>query len=187
MTDHCAHYDHPGHYLRISLEFKEPWWKPMGMPGCFWMSDWAGGCCVYDESTRWACGPGHVLSILVAGNAALTLVSNNQSDEDLIEQALASFPREFRKAAKALFVEGAVHRWIGSLSSQPGGWPAEELVGEHQPLEPGLYTVSDFLFDSTLNGCLISAETATDLAAEYLAGGAKLATVESPTAPGSPV
>lgn len=190
MTDHVAHYDHPGHYLRISLEFKEPWWKPWGMPGCFWMSDWCGGCCVYDESTRWACGPGHVLSILVAGNDAMTLVSANQFDEELIEQALASFPREFREAAKAMFVEGAVHRWIGSLSAQPGSWPAEELRGEHQPewrVDAGLFLIGDYLFDSTLNGALISAETATDLAVKHLTGGARLATVETPTGPGSPM
>ena len=44
-----------------------------------------------------------------------------------------------------------------------------ELVAEHQPCAdcPGLFFVSDFLLDSTLNACLKSAETAVDLVAIY--------------------
>lgn len=49
MADHIAHYDHPAHYLRISILFRKPFWRSL-VSGAWFMLDAFGGCCVYDES-----------------------------------------------------------------------------------------------------------------------------------------
>jgi monoamine oxidase len=166
----CAHYDLPAHYLRVSMLFSEKWWKDVGMPGEFWMMDMFHGCCAYDESTRWKRDSGHVLSFLIAGGDAQLLCSQNQSDAEIIRCVFDHLPEFMVKDAVATFLEGQVERYIGSINAQPGGWPAAELRGEHQPDPkcPGVFLVGDFLFDSTLNACLISANTATDCLLEYL-------------------
>ena len=124
MAEHCQHYDFPGHYLRATLLFREPFWKSQRLPGCFWMQDSFSGVCVYDESTRWNVGPGHVLSWLISGNAALALVSLNQTPDVIVQQCLHSLPPVMLEDAKRCFVEGRVARWVGSLSGNPGGSPA---------------------------------------------------------------
>src|SRR5208283_879486 len=48
MQEHLAHYDTPAHYLRMSVLFKEPFWRDQ-IPGSYFMTDAFGGCCVYDE------------------------------------------------------------------------------------------------------------------------------------------
>ncbi|HYV36685.1 MAG TPA: hypothetical protein VE988_13340 [Gemmataceae bacterium] len=60
-----------------------------------------------------------------------------------------------------LFVEGRVHRWIGAVNGLPAGVPARNLDARHQPeptRHPNLFVVGDYLFDSTLNGVLDSAD-----------------------------
>ena len=49
MATHVAHYDRPGHYLRISILFDRPFWRHL-MTGSWTMLDAFGGCCVYDET-----------------------------------------------------------------------------------------------------------------------------------------
>src|SRR5262249_36321877 len=65
------------------------------------------------------------------------------------------------------FLEGRVHRWVGTVNGLPGGRPAREPDSRHLP-EPtqhsGLFVVGDYLFDSTLNGVLDSA----DVVAEWI-------------------
>jgi hypothetical protein len=58
-------------------------------------------------------------------------------------------------------VESRVHRWINAVSALPGGWPPTGLDERHRPEpvgHPGLFLVGDYLFDSTLNGVLDSAQ-----------------------------
>jgi monoamine oxidase len=171
IHDLCAHYDLPAHYLRVSMNFRRPWWHYMGMPGDFWMNDYLGGCCTYDESTRWRSTRGHVISWLLAGNDAMLMVSHNQSEEWIVRYVLDSLPAEQAKRAAQEFVEAQVDRYVGSLNALPGGFPAAELEGEHQ-LEPedhpGIFMVGDFFFDSTLNGALMSANTATRLLINHI-------------------
>ncbi len=180
-----AHYDLPAHYLRVSMLFDEKWWAKLDMPGEFWMMDMANGCCCYDESTRWGRNPagnnerrftksqseehGHVLSFLLAGGDALLLCSSNQDDECIVEYVLQSLPTFMREDAENHLAEAQVDRYIGSINAQPGGWPAEELRGEHKPEpeeHPGVFLVGDYFFDSTLNAALMSANVAVELLLE---------------------
>lgn len=191
----CAHYDLPAHYLRVSILFDKKWWADMRMPGEFWMMDMFNGCCCYDESTRWGQeeieeseseeseseekdeesgeeieSNGHVLSFLLAGGDALLLCSSNQDDDCIVEHLMQSLPSFMRQAAEDHFVEAQVDRYVGSINAQPGGWPAEELRGEHIPEpdeHPGIFLVGDYFFDSTLNAALMSANVAIELLLEH--------------------
>ena len=99
------------------------------------------------------------------------MCSANQSDEEIIEHVLQSLPPSMRQDAEDHFIEGQVDRYIGSINAQPGGWPAEELRGEHTPdpkEHPGIFLVGDYFFDSTLNAALMSAGVAVEILMEHL-------------------
>jgi SAM-dependent methyltransferase len=162
MEKHLTRYDRPAHYLRMSLLFREPFWRD-SVPGSYFMMDAFGGCCVYDEGARHPCDPYGVLGWLLAGNDALCLV--NHADDDLIAMALDSLPRPLARG-RELCLEGRVHRWVGTINALPGGHPVRETRVRHVPdprRHPGLYVVGDYLFDSTLNGVYDSADFVTDL------------------------
>src|SRR5262249_56081524 len=89
MQQHLARYDNPAHYLRLTLLFREPFWRAQ-VPGSYFMSDAFGGCCVYDEGARHRCDPYGVLGWLLAGADAMALA--NHDDAPLIDLALASLP-----------------------------------------------------------------------------------------------
>jgi monoamine oxidase len=168
MAEHVAHYNRPGHYLRISVLFDEPFWRRR-VSGSWFMLDAFGGCCVYDEGTRHDAGGYGVLGWLLAGADALALC--NAGDETLVSRALESLPEDLYGDARRRFLEGKVHRWAGAVSAQPGGFPMRDLRSAHQP-EPshhgGLFLVGDYLFDCTLNGVLRSATFATGLLQHWL-------------------
>src|SRR5262249_8696188 len=46
MEEHRAYYDHPAHYLRVSILFREPFWRRY-VEGSYFQLDAFGGCCVY--------------------------------------------------------------------------------------------------------------------------------------------
>jgi monoamine oxidase len=168
MANHVAHYDRPGHYLRISVLFARPFWRHL-MAGSWTMLDAFGGCCVYDETRPSAAGKYGVLGWLLAGADALS--SCNAEDSVLIERALESLPGSLPDDARRLIVEGKVHRWAGAVSGQPGGCPLRDPATAHQPEpieHPGVVVVGDYLFDSTLNGVLRSAQIATGLLQDCL-------------------
>jgi phytoene dehydrogenase-like protein len=50
MREHHALYNHPAHYLRATVLFREPFWRNM-MTDSYFMTDAFGGCCVYDETS----------------------------------------------------------------------------------------------------------------------------------------
>jgi hypothetical protein len=162
MTRHVAHYDRPGHYLRISILFDEPFWR-RHITGSWLTLDAFGGCCVYDEQGSGAPGMG-VLGWLIAGSDALTLC--NHGDETIVARALDALPACLRREARRRIVESRVHRWAGSMSAVPGGVSPRSTREVHQP-EPfeheRLAVVGDYLFDSTLNGLLRSADIATSI------------------------
>jgi monoamine oxidase len=157
LRAHRSHYDHPAHYLRITLVFESPFWREK-IPGLFFMLDAFGGCCVYDESARNPnCSHG-VLGWLLAGDAAL--VHANLADDDLIALALSSLPDDLKSKAGSV-VEGAVHRWAGAVNGWPMGsraYPPEQRHAPASKSHPNFFLVGDYLFDSTLNGVLDSAE-----------------------------
>lgn len=166
MRRHIARFDRPGHYLRVSMLFRSPFWETH-LRGSWFMVDAFGGACVYDESARYDTGGFGVLGFLLAGNDALAAM--NLAEQTLAEQAIRSLPRAVRTQASAELLEARVHRWCGGVSGQPGGLPAMDPAVSHRPDPdrlPGLLIVGDYLFDSTLNAVLRSA----DLVVELLAG-----------------
>ena len=157
MAGHVADYDFPAHYLRVTVAFREKFWHGR-LTESYCMLDRFGGCCLYDESSR---DPGSrypVLGWLIAGAAAEAM--SGKSDDELIAEALASLP-EFLEHGRVLALEGRVHRWVGAVNAVPGGFNPRSLDRRHRPEpvdHPRLFVVGDYLFDSTLNGVLDSAE-----------------------------
>ena len=163
MARHVAYYDHPGHYLRVSILFDRRFWRHV-IAGSWVMLDAFGGCCVYDESPARDGAAYGVLGWLLAGADALA--SCNLDDRSLVARALESLPDELYEEARRRIIEGKVHRWAGAVSGQPGGHPLRDADSIHRPEpveHPGLVVVGDYLFDSTLNGVLRSARIATGL------------------------
>jgi hypothetical protein len=160
---HHLHYDCPAHYLRVSILFEDIFWRDV-FKDSYFMLDAFGGCCLYDESSRNGAKSHGALGWLLAGEAAVTM--GNLSDEDLVERVLESLPRRLQHG-RSLFVEGRVHRWLGAVNGMPGGARVQDMETRHVPerAEPNLFMVGDYLFDSTLNGVLDSA----DYVAEWLA------------------
>jgi monoamine oxidase len=87
IEGHRAYYDHPAHYLRISILFREPFWR-QHVDGSYFQLDAFGGCCVYDEGGRYGDASHGVLSWLLAGEDAMVL--NNFADRELVRRALVS-------------------------------------------------------------------------------------------------
>ncbi|MBI3505933.1 MAG: FAD-dependent oxidoreductase [Proteobacteria bacterium] len=168
MTRHIRRFDRPGHYLRVSVLFEKPFWRNR-IAGDWWISDAFGGCCVYDESARSECGDFGVLGWLIAGNAALEMA--NLGDDEIVARVLASLPADLRAGA-AFKREAGVHRWLASVNAIPGGVPELDIFTNHVPEpagHPALYVVGDYLFDSTINAVIDSADAATDLALDAIA------------------
>jgi monoamine oxidase/SAM-dependent methyltransferase len=162
MASFIARYDRPGHYLRVTVLFRSPFWRE-AIDDSWFMLDAFGGCCVYDESARHDAGEYGVMSWLIAGTDALSL--GNCDDHTVTGMVLNSLPEPLRAAALAAFLEAKVHRWMASVNAQPGGIPVRDTRTSHIPepkRHPGLFVVGDYLFDSTLNGVLDSADFATD-------------------------
>jgi len=154
---HADYYDYPAHYLRITILFEQPFWRET-LSDSYWMLDHFGGCCLYDESSRVPGSTHGVLGWLLGGEAAREM--SCRSDAELIAAALNSLP-EFLRHGRHDFVEGRVHRWIGAVNGLPGGIVMKNHDQRHQP-EPvehrNFFLVGDYMFDSTLNGVLDSAE-----------------------------
>jgi monoamine oxidase/SAM-dependent methyltransferase len=162
MQRHIAFYDRPGHYLRVTILFRKPFWR-QAISGSWFMLDAFGGCCVYDEGARHHSEPYGVLSWLIAGTDALS--EGNNDNVTIVGKVLQSLPEPLRAEAESNFIEGRVHRWMASVNAQPGGLPVPDTRRAHLPDPkelPGLFMVGDYIFDSTLNGVLDSADLATN-------------------------
>lgn len=188
MSKHIAHFDRPAHYLRVAALFDRPFWEGK-VEGSWFMSEAFGGCCVYIEGSRHDVGRHGVLNWLIAGSDALAYV--NLDDEALIDVALKTLPAEFGDARPHL-VEAKIHRWISSVNAIPGGLPVRDVITNHVPEpkgHPGVVLVGDYLFDSTLNGLLDSADMATDrvvseiMKLRYATGEAQRAAASAPVNP----
>jgi len=167
MLNHYQHYDHPAHYLRVSVLFEKPFWRDQ-IAESYFMSDAFGGCCVYDETSRVdGCTYG-VLGWLLAGEAAVTM--SNLDDAELIDAVIDSLPTRFGNG-RELMLEGHVHRWVGAVNGLPAGFPARDPDARNVP-EPedhaDLFVVGDYLFDSTLNGVMDSADTVAEWLVEEM-------------------
>jgi monoamine oxidase len=156
VRKHYDYYHYPAHYLRVTILFDQPFWRGK-LTDSFWMLDHFGGCCLYDESSREPEPKYGVLGWLLSGSAAEEF--NVMDDEQLIERALDSLP-SFLPNGRQHFLEGRVYRWLGAVNAMPGGILPRRHDQRHQP-EPlensELFMVGDYMFDSTLNGVLDSA------------------------------
>lgn len=162
MDRFIAYYDRPGHYLRVTVLFSSPFWRE-AITDSWFMLDAFGGCCVYDEGARHDAGEYGVLSWLIPGTEAMSL--SNFDNATVIDMVLDSLPEPLRRDALSQFMEARVHRWMASVNAQPGGIPVRNTRSAHLPEpkdHPGLFMVGDYLFDSTINGVLDSADFATD-------------------------
>jgi protoporphyrinogen oxidase len=173
LRRHVAHHDHPAHYLRISMLLDRP--LP-SMPGedDFLMVDAFGGACLYVETARHPTATHGVVGWLVAGEIAAEQAT--RSDAELAAAAAAALPGPLA-ACRHHVIETRVHRWTGAVSALPGGWSPLPVDRRHRPsaAHPNLFVVGDYLFDSTLNGVLDSAEhvagwVATELACPSVVG-----------------
>ncbi len=136
------------------------------------MVDALGGACVYDESARYEAGGYGVLGFLLASNDALA--SMNIDERTLGERAIASLPEELRALASQELMEVRMHRWCGGVSGQPCCLTVGDATLAHQTDAhrlPGLLFVGDYLFDSTLNAVLQSAELVVGLLADAMDAG----------------
>jgi monoamine oxidase len=161
MARHHQFYDRPAHYLRVTALFDRPFWRGH-IGGSFFVSDAFGGCCVYDESSRFDSGGKGVLAWLLAGEAALRMA--NLDKEKIVALVLESLPPVLEPGA-AQCLEASVDRWLGSVNALPGGFPARDPDARHlpDPLDhPGLFVMGDYLFDATINGVLDSADTVVE-------------------------
>jgi monoamine oxidase len=168
MARHVADYDFPGHYLRVSLLFSGVFWREL-LKGSWFMVEDFGGACVYDESRRFDTGHYGVLGFLLAGTAALNV--GNLDQAEILRRVVTALPPALQRKAWSQLLQIAVHRWSGAISGQPGGLPQRDPNASHRPdpeVNPGLMLVGDYLFDSTLNGVLRSADVTTGLIAERL-------------------
>lgn len=156
VQKHLDYYHYPAHYLRVTILFDQPFWRN-SLTDSFWMLDHFGGCCLYDESSREPESKHGVLGWLMAGSAAEEL--SVMSDEQLIALALDSLP-DFLPDGRQHFLEGHVYRWLNAVNAMPSGIVPRRHDQRHQPEpieHPELFMVGDYLFDSTLNGVLDSA------------------------------
>jgi predicted NAD/FAD-dependent oxidoreductase len=164
---HVTHHDHPAHYLRISLLLDGP---VPSVPGGddFLMVDAFGGACLYVETARDPVTAHGVLGWLVGGKAARTMAA--RPNHELVAAALDALPPPL-DACKNRVLEARVHRWVGAVSAVPGGWKPLPVAARHRPApeEPAFFVVGDYLFDSTLNGVLDSAEYVASWVATELA------------------
>jgi protoporphyrinogen oxidase len=165
MRRHFEHYSYPAHYLRVSALFDRPFWRPR-IADSYFMTDSFGGCCVYDESFRYGNGSHGALGWLLGGEWALAM--SNLDDATIVAKVVESLPRCLCDGNERVR-EGRVHRWLGAVSGLPGGRPLREPDSRHLPEgvdHPWLFVVGDYLFDSTLNGVLDSADTVAEWIAE---------------------
>jgi monoamine oxidase/SAM-dependent methyltransferase len=162
LREHIAYFDRPAHYLRLSVLFRTPFWR-RHMTGSWFMTEAFNGCCVYDEGSRHDVRGHGVLNWLISGSDCLAWI--NADPKDLLEHALSSLPAAIREEARAQVLEFRTHPYLASVNAIPGGAPVRSARRNHVPEpagHPGLLLTGDYLFDSTLNGLLDSADFATD-------------------------
>lgn len=168
IASHQSHHNHPAHYLRVTLLYERPFWRSR-VQGSYWMLDRFGGCCLYDEALRDPAVTHGVLGWLIAGDSAREMAL--APDEEIVREVLDSLPPSLDDGC-SVPIETRVHRWVGAVSAMPGGTHPMPLDRRHcpEPIDhPNLFVVGDYLYDSTLNGVLDSAEYVAAWIAAYVA------------------
>ena len=151
---HVRHHDHGATYLRVTLLFRQRFWR-LQFPEDYFVSDAFGGVTVYDQSPDDGAAEVGIQSWLLGGAHARDL--SPRSNDEIVAAVLAAMPSELR-LANGMLVRGCVDRWTGvaGVSGLPGGVPLRPLDQRHSPDPrwPQLQFVGDYLYDSTLCGAL---------------------------------
>jgi monoamine oxidase len=167
MEAHIAHYRFASHYLRVTLLFREPFWREV-FDESYFVTDAFDGVCVYDESSRFDAKGYGILSFLLGGRSAFRW--HMWCDGVIVRAALKALPAAVA-SGRHFFIEGRVNRWIRCVSRQPGGRPIMGLWQRHLP-EPkthgGFFAAGDYHFDSTINGALDSGKICAQMALCHL-------------------
>ena len=130
MNQHIAYYNYPGHYLRISVLFRCPFWASI-ISDAWFMHDAFGGCCIYNESARHSAGGLGVLGWLLAGSDARTM--SNLDDSTLIRRVLESLPGTLQGLAREHFIEAKIHRLGGSGKRTTGRGARSQSIRGARP------------------------------------------------------
>ena len=154
VSAHVRHHDHVTTYLRVTLLFRQRFWRRQ-YPEDYFVSDAFGGVTVYDQSPDdGATGIG-IQSWLLGGANARELSA--RTDDEIVAAVLSAMPSDL-PVRDDMLVRGCVDRWAGSsgVSALPGGVPLRELDQRHSPDPrwPQIQFVGDYLYDSTLSGAL---------------------------------
>ncbi len=171
-----SRYSSHGSYVRVTVLFREAFLH-YGIPETYFQLDQFGGCTVYDEGMRWVTDGTEeaksglqgrsVLSWLLAGQDAERRMG--VADTELVREALDSLPGRLGTAARALFVEGRVHRWPSVICLRPGTMSDRNRF-ESQVVasgnRPGVVLVGDYFVDSTINGALEAGRNAVKILAD---------------------
>jgi protoporphyrinogen oxidase len=183
MQRHITHHDHPAHYLRITHVLDGPA-PPVPGEDDYLMVDAFGGACLYVESSRDPVGRHGVLGWLIGGEPAETMA--HLTDDALVAAALDALPPPLAEC-RGRVLETRVHRWIGAVSAVPGGWLPLPVSTRHRPSpdHPTLFVAGDYLYDSTLNGALDSAEYVAGWVAAELTRASPSVSPETPEIPGT--
>jgi SAM-dependent methyltransferase len=94
------------------------------------------------------------------------MMLSKENDDNLCRKMIHALHRPLRSQAARELTESMVHRWIGGISALPGGVPQKDLQSRHLPAprsHPNVLVVGDYLFDSTLNGVMDSADYVSDV------------------------
>ena len=189
---HVRHHDHGSTYLRVTLLFRQRFWRRQ-FPEDYFVSDAFGGVTVYDQSPDdGSAGVGIQSWLLGGANAREWSV---RPDDEIVAAVLAAMPGEL-PLGDGLLIRGCVDRWTGAsgVSGLPGGMPLRPLEERHSPdlRWPQLQFVGDYLYDSTLCGALDAVLYAVTRvgarAGEPVIGASDLfgANAAAPASPGSP-
>jgi monoamine oxidase len=169
VDDHIRHHDHAATYLRVSLLFRERFWRHE-FPDDYFVSDAFGGVTIYDQSPHTGSAGVGVQSWLLGGADAAAL--SLRPDDEIVAAVLGAMPKALARADR-LLVRACVDRWSGvsGVSGLPGGVPLRPLEQRHSPDPrwPQLQLVGDYLYDSTLCGALDAVLYAVTRLAERVA------------------
>ncbi len=158
---HLEHHDMSTHYLRVTFLTKDRCWKAIA-PEDYFVTDAFEGVTVYDQTRLVPDGkPYGIMSWLLSGKPAAEI--SKLPDAEICRRIMAAMPPPLVKAVGQP-LECKVDRFMNAVSRQPGGLPILPDNDKHTPCRAfrNLIFTGDYLYDSTLHGCLESATTAAD-------------------------
>lgn len=162
---HLEHHDVSTHYLRVTILTPDRRWKDVAQEDYF-ITDAFDGVTVYDQSRFVPRDkPYGIMSWLLAGKSAADMSRLSDTEVCLrIRVAMPPILSRVMGGARGAPIDCKVDRYMNSVSRQPGGIPILADSQKHTPCSPkNLIFTGDYLYDSTLHGCLESATVASEM------------------------